>query len=57
MKRALLVFLIASALPAVILAIALGVRLARRIDARRFVIAVHVGLFLSGAGLLIQSLL
>ena len=44
-------------LPGVIVAIALGHILTRRIDARRFVIAVHVGLLVSGAGLLIQSLL
>jgi uncharacterized protein len=39
-------------LPGVIVAIALGDSVARRIDARRFLIAVHVGLFVSGAALL-----
>ena len=44
-------------LPAVVIAIALGHTLNRRIDARRFLIAVHAGLLISGTGLVIQSLL
>jgi hypothetical protein len=44
-------------LPGAIVAIALGHTLNRRIDPRRFMIAVHVGLLASGAGLVIQSLL
>jgi uncharacterized membrane protein YfcA len=42
-------------LPGAIVAIALGHILTTRIDARRFRIAVHAGLFVSGVALVIQS--
>ncbi len=42
-------------LPAVLLAIPLGRALNRRLDARRFARYVHVGLFASGAGLLLHA--
>ena len=44
-------------LPAVILAIVLGRRVNRRIDAPRFVLVVYIGLLASGVGLLLQSIL
>jgi len=44
-------------LPAVILAIVLGRRVNRRIDAPRFVRVVYIGLLASGVGLLLQSIL
>ena len=44
-------------LPAVILAIVLGRRVNRRIDAPRFVLVVYIGLLASGVRLLLQSIL
>jgi uncharacterized protein len=42
-------------LPAVVLAIALGRSTARRLDAQRFIVYVHIGLFAVGVVLLLQS--
>jgi uncharacterized protein len=44
-------------LPAVLLAIPLGRAVNTRLDARRFITIVHVGLFLSGAGLFLLAML
>jgi uncharacterized protein len=43
-------------LPAVLLAIALGRVINRHLDARRFLVYVHAGLLVSGAGLLLQAI-
>jgi uncharacterized membrane protein YfcA len=45
-----------AALPAALLAIALGRAVHKRLDTRRFYVYVHVGLLASGAGLLLQAL-
>ncbi|MEP7262511.1 MAG: sulfite exporter TauE/SafE family protein [Usitatibacter sp.] len=43
-------------LPTALLAIVLGRRINRRVDARRFSVYVHAGLIVSGAGLVLQAL-
>jgi uncharacterized membrane protein YfcA len=45
-----------AALPAALLAIALGRAVHKRLDTRRFYVVVHAGLLASGAGLLLQAL-
>jgi uncharacterized membrane protein YfcA len=44
-------------LPTALLAIVLGRRINRRVDARQFSVYVHAGLIVSGAGLVLQALL
>jgi len=44
-------------LPAVIVAIALGRAINRRVDAHRFFMVVHIGLIAIGLGLLLMSLM
>ena len=49
--------IVALNLPAVLLAIPLGRAINTRLDTRRFITIVHVGLFVSGAGLFLLATL